>query len=112
MTNASRISHSLNKEHATLTLINTATDEQGTTIKAIKGDVIIIKAKADDGYCIKEVSIDVPAEGNTGSAVLLPRLTAIMAQVTSIWISAKDVAVATCLPYLRPVRTRKNTSPT
>ena len=58
----------VNKEHATLTLINTATDEQGTTIKAIKGDVIIIKAKADDGYCIKEVSIDVPAEGNTGSA--------------------------------------------
>ena len=56
----------VNKEHATLTLINTATDEQGTTIKAIKGDVIIIKAKADDGYCIKEVSIDVPAEGNTG----------------------------------------------
>ena len=54
-------------EHATLTLINTATDEQGTTIKAIKGDVIIIKAKADDGYCIKEVSIDVPAEGNTES---------------------------------------------
>lgn len=54
-------------EHATLTLINTATDEQGTTIKAIKGDVIIIKAKADDGYCIKDVSIDVPAEGNTES---------------------------------------------
>ena len=57
----------VNKEHTTLTLINTATDEQGTTIKAIKGDVIIIKAKADDGYCIKEVSIDVPAEGNTES---------------------------------------------
>ena len=38
--------------HATVMLINTATDEQGTTVKAMEGDTIWAKGKADEGHAI------------------------------------------------------------
>ena len=38
--------------HATVMLINTATGEQGTTVKAMEGDTIWAKGKADEGHAI------------------------------------------------------------
>ena len=40
------------QEHATVTLINTTTGEQGDTIKAIKDEVIVVKGTYDEGYAI------------------------------------------------------------
>lgn len=40
------------KEHARVTLTNTATGEQGDSVKAMKGDLITIKGKYDEGWAI------------------------------------------------------------
>ena len=39
-------------EHATITLTNTTTSEQGTTVKAMQNDLITVKGKYAEGYAI------------------------------------------------------------
>ena len=41
--------------HATVTLLNTATGEQGTTVRAMESDTIRAKGQADEGYAIYEM---------------------------------------------------------
>ena len=41
--------------HATMTLHNVKTGEQGTTIKAMERDVIVVKGQADEGYAVYNV---------------------------------------------------------
>ena len=50
------------KDHATVTLHNTATGEEGESVKAMTDDVILIKAQADDGYAVYELSCAAPDE--------------------------------------------------
>ena len=57
-------------EHATLTMYNTATEEQGDTIKAMTDDVIYIKAQADDGYAVYELECAAPAEEASSARAL------------------------------------------
>ena len=56
------------KDHASLTLLNTATGEEGETVKAMTDDVILIKAKADDGYAVYELSCEAPDEESNARA--------------------------------------------
>ena len=49
-------------DHATVTLHNTATGEEGESVKAMTDDVILIKAQADDGYAVYELSCAAPDE--------------------------------------------------
>ena len=59
------------QEHATVTLINVTTGEQGDTVKAIKDEVIVVKGTYDEGYAIynmKRVSRNkATGSDNTGS---------------------------------------------
>jgi len=43
------------KDHATLTLLNTITGEEGDTIHAMEKDVIVIKGQYDEGYAIYDM---------------------------------------------------------
>jgi len=49
-------------DHANLTLLNTATGEEGESVKAMTDDVILITGKADDGYAVYELSCAAPDE--------------------------------------------------
>ena len=52
--------------HATVTLINTTTGEQGETVKAIKDEVIVVKGTYDEGYAIYNMK-SVRRNKDTGS---------------------------------------------
>ena len=54
------------REHATVTLINTTTGEQGETVKAIKDEVIVVKGTYDEGYAIYNMK-SVRRNKDTGS---------------------------------------------
>ena len=43
------------QEHATLTLHNLNTDEQGNAVKVLKNDVVVIKGQYDEGYAIYDM---------------------------------------------------------
>ena len=49
--------------NATLTLFNRITGEQGETVKAIKGDLIVVKATPADNYSISSMKVDMPVDG-------------------------------------------------
>ena len=49
-------------DHASLTLYNTITKEEGETIKVMTDDVITIKGKADDGYAVYSLSLAPPTQ--------------------------------------------------
>ena len=56
--------------HATVTLTNTVTGEQGETVKAIKNDLIVIKAQAAEGYSISSINMK-EGVNSTESAIRL-----------------------------------------
>ena len=55
-------------DHANLTLLNTATGEEGESVKAMTDDVILITGKADDGYAVYELSCAAPDEESNARA--------------------------------------------
>jgi len=63
--------------NASVTLINTVTGEQGETVKAIKNDLIVVKARAAEDYSISRV--DLSADANDTDNSLRLRLDSINA---------------------------------
>ena len=46
--------------HATLTLRNVTTEQEGESIQAVENDVIEIQAQADEGYAVYQVKVPLP----------------------------------------------------
>lgn len=53
-------------EHATVTLLNTNTGEEGETILAMENDVIVVKGQSNEGYAVYQMSLQT---GDNGSKV-------------------------------------------
>ena len=78
------------KDHATVTLINSTTDEQGDTVKAMTNDVIVVKGKYDEGYAI----YDIRFQDDNDSYLELDSINTSTREVTYHFIMREDMDVA------------------
>lgn len=78
--------------HATVTLTNTATGEQGTTVRAMEGDTIRAKGQADEGYAIYEMMY---RQNNRRYHLILDTLDAVRREVSYHFVKQdnKDVTI-------------------